>query len=260
VAAVVYTNPAALLKLSGRSTGYQDGQTVSSWIEALQSPDAAVRCQAAHALGALGPDAAEAAPALCRVMREDPKRGPRIEASQALMKMGRAARASVSGLALALDDPEPWVRMNATVALLRLGADARPAIPALTRALHEKRNQKTLGAFYFNIREMAALALGRASSGSPEAVPVLMAALGEAHTQEMRVATTRALGEVGAAAQPAVPLLKGLLRDADGEVREVAAEALQRIERESRGWVETPTAGGWAPGKTADKLACRTAN
>src|SRR5262249_35681144 len=110
-AVLIAGNPAYVEQLFDRA-GYQDGHFTRHWIEALQRSDAVVRCRAVHALGAIGPAAEEAVPALAAVLLGDPKRGPRIEAALALVKFGAAARAAVPALARALSDPEPMVRMN----------------------------------------------------------------------------------------------------------------------------------------------------
>ena len=74
------------------------GKPVSHWIEALQSPDARVRKQAAFKLGNVGP--------------ADP--------------------AALSSLIGALKDRDAVVRREAILALLKCGKEARDAVPALT--------------------------------------------------------------------------------------------------------------------------------
>jgi HEAT repeat protein len=75
----------------------------------------------------------------------------------------------------------------------------------------------------YSVRESAVEALGRI--GDAEAVPGLLAALGDANA-DVREAAAAALGEIGA---PAVPGLLAALRDADADVREAAAKALGEI-------------------------------
>jgi HEAT repeat protein len=78
--------------------------SVGPLIEALRSPDRGVRFAAAIALGTIGPEAADAVPALTAL----------------------------------LEDGELYVRQNAPESLARLGPAARPAVPALIRALKDK--------------------------------------------------------------------------------------------------------------------------
>ncbi len=229
-ALVVPGSPVYLPRILVGSGGYHDGHHTRYWIDSLGSPDALVRCAAAHALGAIGPEASEAVPLLGRVLCHDTKRGPRIEASLALLKMAPAIQTVVTELTGALGDRDPLVRMNAVAALSRLGAAARPAIPALVKAVNNKSNQKNLGMSPFNIRERAALALGRVSAGSVDAVPALTAALLEAHTHQMRLAAVSGLGYVGPPARAAAPLLHALLQDRSSDMRECAKDALLKIE------------------------------
>jgi HEAT repeat protein len=207
-----------------------DGHGIPYWVKALGSSNAQSRYQAIFALGAMGPDAGEAVPALAAVLAKDPDAEARHQAALALLKIGPPARAAVPELAEALDDEEPAVRMNVAILLHRLGPEARPAVPALIKALKREGNQTNLRAFHFTIQEMAALALGRASAGTAEGVPALTAFLEDAGTAERREYAARALGAVGSEARPAVPQLRPLLKDPSGVVREAAEEALQRIE------------------------------
>jgi HEAT repeat protein len=209
-----------------------DGRSASSWIRALDSPDPKTRIEAIKALGAIGPAAEEAVPKLAKIMLEDPERVPRIEATLALSKMTPASKAVVPQLAQAVEDPEPFVRVNAVIALFRLKGDARPAVPALLRAMERDDNDTNLAAFTFTIHEMTAMALGRASAGTDEGVPALLAALDAAKTPEGRRAVARALGDIGPPARDALPKLKPLLKDRDQTVRETAEAAIKNIEGE----------------------------
>ncbi|HZY84754.1 MAG TPA: HEAT repeat domain-containing protein [Gemmataceae bacterium] len=215
--------------------GYHDGHSTRYWVKALNDPDAAARARAAHSLGAIGPEAEVAVPELARVLRQDPDPGPRVEAAMALTKMRPASRAAVPALTEALADEDRQVRMNVVIALSGLGEAARPAIPALIRAMQDETNQTNVGHFSFTIREEAAIALGRASAGTAEAVPALTEALRTASTVPMREATARALGTVGAEARPAVPLLQALLKDKDSAQPWIVEQALNRIEGKPEG-------------------------
>jgi HEAT repeat protein len=212
--------------------GYHDGHRTAHWVKELHSPDPQIRCQAIHALGAIGPAAEESVPALTEILRRDPERWPRVEAALALSKMRPASRSAVPALGEALTDEELWVRMNAAVALSGLGRDSRPAVPALLQALKDERNRTNLEVFHFTIQEQVAVALGRASTGTPEAVPALTETLRGADSALLRQAAARALGSVGGEARPAVPLLREMLRDDDPQAQRVAREALRHIEGE----------------------------
>jgi HEAT repeat protein len=233
-AVLIPDSPLYLTKLAYWG-GYHDGHRTSYWMKELDSPDAEARCQAIHALGAIGSEAEEAVPALTQILQRDPERGPRIEAALALSKMRPASRSAVPALAEALGDEELWVRMNAAIALAGLGAESRPAVPALIKALRNEINRTNLDAFHFTIQEEVAIALGHASAGTPEAVPVLTDTLQTANSASLRYAAARALGMVGADARPAVPLLREMLQDKDPQARRVAKDALHAIEGEPEG-------------------------
>jgi HEAT repeat protein len=195
----------------------------------LKSPHPEIRRQACFALGAIGNSAEQAVPALAVLLTEDPAPQVRADAALALSKMSPASRLAVSALADALEDEAPAVRINAVLALIVLKEKARPAVPALIQALQDHRNRTGAGMFLFTIQEGAAIALGRASDGSEEAVGVLMATVKSTDYLPLRLAAIRALGEIGAAAQPAVPLLRPLLDDKSPDIHRAVEEALQKI-------------------------------
>ncbi len=229
VAAVLIPGtPAYLPNWLGPRAEY-DGRPARGWMKNLTSPDPEARHQAAHALGAIGPEAEEAVPALAAVLHDDPDRQVRSEAALALFKMAPASRAAVPALGDALADENPVVRVNAALALLRMREEARPAVPALTRAVKDGRNVEYIGSFTVTTQEVAILALGRATAGTADAVPTLTEALEEARTDLTRRAAVRALGEVGPPARPAVPQLQALLRGQSDDLRLVAEDALRKI-------------------------------
>jgi HEAT repeat protein len=225
-------SPAYLPDLVSRGVfgHYYDGHSAGYWTDSLNSPDIEVRRHAIFALGAMGADGGEAVPALAVIMVEDPDRQTRSEAALALSKMAPSSRPAVPALARALADEEPFVRMNAATALFQLRTAARAAIPALIQAFQNDDNSHDLPWFWLNIQDMAALALGRASAGTADGVPVLHEALESATTNRRRSILARALGEVGAEARPAAPRLRVLLADKDANVRQAAEEALRKIE------------------------------
>ncbi|MFL5241573.1 MAG: HEAT repeat domain-containing protein [Gemmataceae bacterium] len=207
-----------------------DGHSTGYWIKELDSSDSQTRQHAIFALGAIGDDGGEAVPALAKRLHEDPDPEARYKAALALSKMCPSAREAVPELAEALDDDEPFVRVNAAMALFRLGGDARSAIPALIRAVEDEANlTRSPPVFSYTTQELAVLALGRASAGSSLGVPVLMTALENAKTTNMRRAAARALGDIGAEARLAVPQLRAMLKDKDDDLRQTAESALDLI-------------------------------
>lgn len=226
-------SPAFLPSLLAHYSHFHSGHSLGYWVRALDSPDAEIRCRVIFALGSIGPDAAEAVPALARILTHDADLKTRQQAALALAKMVPSSAEAVPALARALDeDEEASVRMNATLALFRMGTQARSAVPALIRATQRRANRTNLATFRFTIQELAALALGKATAGTSEGVAALLEMLGSARTANKRCLVARALGEIGAPARAAEPQLRLLLADDSAEVREAAKESLRKIEGE----------------------------
>jgi hypothetical protein len=225
--------PASPLYLPDLLGPHYQGRPARLWIKALDSADPEVRSQAIFALGEIGPKAGAAVPALAAILDADPDHHTRTRAALALSRMVPASRTAVPALAKALKDDHSDVRLNAAVALHRLGDEARPAIPALIEALADLPDlpsAETPPPTTRSTEEVVALALGRASAGTTDAVPALMAALREGdRPPRVRAAIVEALGEIGASAGAAVPLLQKLLRDEDRSVQLSATTALTLI-------------------------------
>jgi HEAT repeat protein len=231
VAMMMPASPVYLPKLFNPAE-QQGGHSLHYWMNALKSSDPKSRHEAILSLGSMGDAAAEAVPDLAKIMTDDPDEDDRFQAALALSKMVPASRTAVPALAQALQDKVLQVRMQATIALFRLHGDAQPAVPALIKAFQDKENNTNLGTFHVTIQEMAALALGGA--GGPEALSALQANLDKVNDEDMRAATARALGEMGPAAQPALPQLETMAKKDDSpEVRRVAKESLEKIKGEA---------------------------
>jgi HEAT repeat protein len=106
-------------------------------VGALRDRSLAVRCWAADGLGAVGPRAAAAVPALVATLKTHPKKEPDLEgprryyadarmaAASALGSIGPAARAAAPDLRAALEDDEENVRDAAKDALARIEPPSR---------------------------------------------------------------------------------------------------------------------------------------
>jgi HEAT repeat protein len=237
---------AALIALlvPGVTTGIMDrlyrtrynGHPTDYWMHELKNADPHARQEAVFALGVIGPEAEEAVPEVCALLK-DPSDRVRCDAALALLKMYPASRGAAPALADVLEDVHPLARINAAITLNRLGPDARPAVPALLKALGDKKNNEWVPGFQISIREALLQALGRATAGSTDGVAALSAALQNDSLPLLirapcRAAAARALGEVGPEARTAVPLLQAALKDNNGRVRGAAEVALKKIEPE----------------------------
>lgn len=138
---------------------------------ALDDADPRVRAAAAAALGDIGPAAASSsravAPALVRLMR-DPAEDVRLRALEALLRVEAPTRTLLSVLETALTDVSPAVRTRAALILRTLGPRAASAAPAAARALADPEP---------SVRAAAASALGAMGSHAARAVGPLTAAL-----------------------------------------------------------------------------------
>lgn len=92
-----------------------DVATIPSLLKALKSRDERTRRAAAIALGRLGPDAQPAVPALIKRLRNDADENVRVDAAEALRRIGD--QRAISPLLKALNDPADRVRVPAIEAL-----------------------------------------------------------------------------------------------------------------------------------------------
>ncbi|GAA2723785.1 HEAT repeat domain-containing protein [Cellulomonas aerilata] len=195
---------AAAADLLGRA---QVPGTVRSLVRLLDDRDADVRHVAARSLGRLG--SASAVPSLLRALAAEPPRVPPAAVAQALLRIGPAG---APDLLTAVDHPVAVVRSTVVVVLGRLGVTG--AGTALRGLL--------AGDPLTDVRCLAATALG--ALGMPGAVPDLVRATRPGSPGALRVAATRALGDLGASSTVAV--LDGLLHDPDARVATEAGHAL----------------------------------
>jgi len=120
---------------------------IPALIAALKDNDPQVRTVAAKTLGALGPDAQEAVPALAELLSTEDV----IPAARALASIGFSAREAVPALIKLLNNKEGDVRWNAARALGDIGPEAKAAVPKLIERLADPDA---------GVREHAAEALG----------------------------------------------------------------------------------------------------
>ncbi|MFO0841897.1 MAG: HEAT repeat domain-containing protein [Gemmataceae bacterium] len=209
------------------------------------------RWRAADLLGKLGPEAADATPALLRALADDdlhvrtvaaaslglvarkesaaevvPGLNALVEAggpasaaaSRSLSKFGPRAETAVPPLVKALKAQDSEARWNAARTLGKIGPAAQRAVPALIEAMKDGDAK---------VREHAAEAVGDIGPAAKDAIPALTKALADENARVRRDAV-RSLGQIGPAAKSALPAVEGLLKDADANVRE-AATRTQRI-------------------------------
>jgi HEAT repeat protein len=153
----------------GRSGPTEQEAVVARLEQALQTEkDAAVRQEAASALGALGPEAEKASSRLKAVMADDHVPAVRIAAAQALLQLDPTPADAVARLGQELSGPDPRDRAAAAKALGQGRAKSAAAVPSLMKALEDKNA---------DVSRAAAVALGAVGAGAKTAVPKLVETL-----------------------------------------------------------------------------------
>jgi HEAT repeat protein len=188
-------------------------------IKSLKIGKENARIHAAYKLGLLWPkqDVGGAVAALVNAMN-DPSDQVRIHAAGALGDLN--AEQAVGVLIGAMHDRSSEVVLFAVQALGQIGSPAAaPAVPELLGLL-ENENYKT--------RHVAAKALARIDVSVEQAVPVMIKDL-TLPDEWARYEAANALGFMGQAAQPAIPVLKGLLKDQSRNVQQEACRTLRNI-------------------------------
>ncbi len=226
--------------------GPEAQEAVPDLLHALNDPSGLVRFNAAVALGTIGPTANDAVFALTAALsdREEPVRLAAVrtletiatplaqeaarryqqEAERDTLPENPPADLLPKGLAGWIRDlkHQDWrVRSRALDALLKMGAEAREAIPVLVEALENEEERTAL-------RLQAATAL---IVIAPTEKRVLLALTGTLKTRDpvVRFRVAWILGQLGTAAEAAVPELIRALKDTNALVRLHAVDALGKI-------------------------------
>lgn len=212
-------------------TAQHDGRTVTEWIGDLNETDDAKKILAIKALGSLSVNAKQALPQLAKIMTLDPDTTMRIEASLAISKMAPDSLSVLDSLIKGLDDKDAVVRMNSLFGIMRLKADSKGALKALVAAANLPVNQELPTGFTTTLQESLLVAIGRASAGSSESVPMLMGLLNSKDNPNLRLPAMRGLAEVGPPAKEAAGEIRKILKDkaSPNELRQEAFDALERI-------------------------------
>jgi hypothetical protein len=147
--------------------------------------------------------------------------GPAGWAKASAVRPPNVPSGSVAGLAAALSDPDPVTRGLAALELRDKGVAARPALDALVAKLKDPD---------VIVRMMSANAIGAMGPEAASAVPALTAACGvEAEVTHVLRACAAALGDIGRAAAPSLPVLRELVAKKP-LVRRSAERAIEQIE------------------------------
>ena len=215
---------------------------------ALASPNSNVCYAAISGLGAAGPAAEAAVPALLPLLA-DPNDGLRIAAGGSLARIGTNA---LSWVIRELEAPNGTNRLCAAKALPILRPDRARVLPALFDMARDPEpgcrlvalqtlgvlgipNDQMMEVFLHatadpanEVKLTAIPLLAQARWNLKPVVPRLIACLGDA-SAPVRETAARTLGTMGVAAKPAVPALEQSAADPDGTASAAAQDALSRI-------------------------------
>ncbi len=186
---------------------------VQKLIADLDSTEKYAPRKALERLAVLGPGAKDAVPALVKCLTKSDRRIPRM-AVGVLTGIGAAG---VPAMLKELKTDDGKVKTGVANALGLMFSEGRGAIPALLELVHDE-----------SAAESAVIALFRIGKLGKEHLPALQKAL-TAKNQYARGYATTKLGELRAAAAPAVPGLIKTLADSDVNNRWSSAWALGEI-------------------------------
>jgi HEAT repeat protein len=183
---------------------------------ALESKDAQQRAGAARAIGAMGPAASVAVPALVKNLG-DGSDEVRQGSAEALGQIGAPAKSAVVA---ALGDADAKRRAGAALALAQLGSAAKDTAPTLIPILEKEQDPAA--------RMAQITALPKTGPDRERGVPLLVAAATDPD-DTVRHVGINALAAARALHPDAVPALAGLLKNSDPAMRQRAAHVLGRL-------------------------------
>lgn len=193
---------------------------------ALSTPE--LRFYAVRLVARLGREAESAVPELIEVVKKPPQTDEDVEfvreAQFALGAVGPGAASAVPALIESLKSAHEEIAASAAFALARIGPAARAAVPALRENLRKDDFLVKLSSL------RALLQIQPAEPRlTAVAAPLLIQALGNERDM-IRAEAASAIGEMGAAGKRAIPDLKKLLTDPSEMVRQAATSALEKLE------------------------------
>jgi HEAT repeat protein len=186
----------------------------------LAGDDPLARREAARRLEQMGPEAAEAVPALTDALAHEDEAIRRL-ASHALGEIGPEARAALPALTDALDDSRLPVRLTAAMAVQRIAPESKAHVPVLIEAMRMGE-----GGVIVAVGEMGAQATTLGEQRPTWAVPTLIGLLKDRRPGVRRLAA-EALGRIAPDAPDVRSALESAAQDPDDRVRAAAREALE---------------------------------
>jgi len=217
---IAVVTAAGFVSAYGQDEGPEPGTipnlSLDEAINAIQSQDPKTRFDGAVVLCSMGPKAGPAVGPVMEILKKhDPARY--MELLHVLIAVGPEAKPAVPVLLDALDSKNFHVRYLSCRALGHTGTAAKPAVAKLIKLVDDPIT---------SVRRNAAKALGNLGPKvASDAVPALLRAAQE-HRYVVKIEAILALGKLGDAAKPALPVLKQTAKNPKSAERAQAAWAL----------------------------------
>jgi HEAT repeat protein len=182
-------------------------QRIKLLLANMSSPDDGDQIRASVALGQIGPEATEAAPALISALKNS-NANVSVAAAAALRRIGQGGKETVPVLIAALNDRDGFIRQCAAETLGEFGQEAKEAEPALIAALNDRDAW---------VRRAVLKAIMKINPADERAVPVIIEKL-EDEDESVREYAAKALANFKSAVELTVPALANALVDPAGTV------------------------------------------
>jgi HEAT repeat protein len=164
---------------------------VDDMITLLGDADPAIRGDAAVAIAAIGPDAAAAVPALTKMLAEESAPASRYPAAYALGRIGPAAKPAAEQLRALATSPDEVLATVALWSTLRITPEDKSLLEQAVPGL-----RKAVRAEREIVRLEAAVALGEIGAAAATAIPILELVSEEDSSKAVRAAAAAALAKI----------------------------------------------------------------
>ncbi len=175
-------------------------EAIEAEVRALKDDDALVRQIALESLAELGPEAVSTFPAIDNLLRRDPSSQVRVTAAHVLAELDPSGKLSVPLLAAMLRDHDFGLRHALLRDLDSFGPKGEAATHSLTEVIEQDEDDSVRGAVQ---------TLSRVSPASIS-VPILLKTLRREQSRKnapVAGSILQTLGQIGPAAEPAIPML-----------------------------------------------------
>lgn len=164
---------------------------IDDMIKTLSDADPAVRGDAAVAIAAIGPDAAAAVPHLAKMLADDAAPAARYPAVYALGRIGPAAKPVVEQLRSLAESQDEVLATVALWSMLKIAPEDRSQLEQSVAVLRKAvRGDREI------VRLEAAVALGEIGAPAASAIPILELVSEEDSSKAVRAAAAAALAKI----------------------------------------------------------------